>query len=80
MTNDSTTFLNNSTFDAMKDISYTDALTELNEISRAIENESISIDELAAKVKRASELIALCRTKLRATEDEVKKILGEMGE
>ncbi|MBI3510585.1 MAG: exodeoxyribonuclease VII small subunit [Bacteroidetes bacterium] len=64
----------------MKDISYTDALTELNEISRAIENESISIDELAAKVKRASELIALCRTKLRATEDEVKKILGEMGE
>ena len=63
-----------------KDITYTDALNELNEISRAIENESISIDELAAKVKRASELITLCKTKLRATEDEVKKIIGEMGE
>ncbi|HEU4719268.1 MAG TPA: exodeoxyribonuclease VII small subunit [Bacteroidia bacterium] len=64
----------------MKDISYTDALNELQEISRAIENESIPIDELAVKVKRASELIALCRAKLRATEEEVKKIIGEMGE
>lgn len=63
-----------------KDISYTDALNELNEISRAIENESIPIDELATKVKRASELIAICKTKLRATEDEVRKIIGEMGE
>lgn len=62
------------------DISYTDALNELNEISRAIDNESIPLDELAAKVKRASELITICRTKLRSTEDEVKKIIGEMGE
>ena len=62
-----------------KDISYTDALNELNEISHAIDNESIPLDELAAKVKRASELIAICRAKLRSTEDEVKKIIGEMG-
>jgi exodeoxyribonuclease VII small subunit len=63
-----------------KDISYTDALNELNEISHAIDNESIPLDELAAKVKRASELITICRAKLRSTEDEVKKIIGEMGE
>mgnify|MGYP000279976605 CR=1 FL=1 len=56
-----------------KDISYTDALNELNEISHAIDDESIPLDELAKKVKRASELIAICRTKLRSTEDEVKK-------
>ncbi|MEO5644002.1 MAG: exodeoxyribonuclease VII small subunit [Bacteroidia bacterium] len=62
------------------DISYTDALNELNEISHDIDNESIPLDELAKKVKRASELIAICRTKLRSTEDEVKKIIGEMGE
>ncbi|HTL82408.1 MAG TPA: exodeoxyribonuclease VII small subunit [Bacteroidia bacterium] len=64
----------------MKDISYTDALNELNEISHAIEDESISIDELSKKVKRAAELITLCKTKLRVTEEEVKKIIGEMGE
>ena len=63
-----------------KDISYTDALNELNEISHAIDNESIPLDELAKKVKRASELIAICRAKLRSTEDELKKIIGEMGE
>ena len=62
-----------------KDISYTDALNELNEISHAIDNESIPLDELATKVKRASELITICRAKLRSTEDEVKKIIGEMG-
>ncbi len=63
-----------------KDLSYTDALNELNEIAHAIDNESIPLDELAKKVKRASELIAFCRAKLRSTEDEVKKIIGEMGE
>ncbi|HLG03282.1 MAG TPA: exodeoxyribonuclease VII small subunit [Bacteroidia bacterium] len=61
-----------------EDISYTAALNELNEISRAIENESIPIDELAAKVKRASALIEVCRAKLRLTEEEVKKIIGEI--
>lgn len=63
-----------------KDISYTDALNELNEIAREIENESIPVDELTIKLKRASELITLCRAKLRMTEEEVKKIIGEMGE
>lgn len=63
-----------------KEITYTEALDELNEISHAIENESIPIDELAAKVKRASELIVLCKSKLRATEEEVRKIIGQMGE
>lgn len=63
-----------------KDISYTDALNELNEITREIENESIAVDELTAKLKRATELITLCRAKLRLTEEEVKKIIGEMGE
>jgi exodeoxyribonuclease VII small subunit len=63
-----------------KDISYSDALNELNDIAREIENESIAVDELTKKLKRASELISLCRAKLRLTEEEVKKIIGEMGE
>jgi exodeoxyribonuclease VII small subunit len=63
-----------------KDISYTDALNELNEITREIENESIPVDELTTRLKRASELITLCRAKLRLTEEEVKKIIGEMGD
>jgi exodeoxyribonuclease VII small subunit len=63
-----------------KDVTYSDALNELNEIAREIENESIAVDELTKKLKRASELITICRAKLRLTEEEVKKIIGEMGE
>lgn len=60
-------------------ITYTQALNELNEIARAIESESIPVDELTTKVKRASELIEICKVKLRHTEDEVRKIIGDMG-
>ena len=57
---------------------YESAWTELNTISKEIENETISVDELAAKVKRASELIEFCQTKLKSTEEEVSKIINRM--
>lgn len=59
-------------------LTYSNALQELNEIARAIDSETIPLDELSAKVKRASELIAFCKTRLHATEEEVRKILGDM--
>lgn len=61
-----------------KDLNYKDALNELSQIAAAIENESISVDELATKVKRAAELIDFCQTKLKSTDAEVKKILAQM--
>lgn len=59
--------------------SYEQALNELRKIAEAIENESVSIDELADKVKRASELVEYCREKLRNTEAELDKVIGKMG-
>jgi exodeoxyribonuclease VII small subunit len=59
--------------------SYEQALSELRKIAEAIENESVSIDELADKVKRASELVEYCREKLRNTEAELDKVIGKMG-
>jgi exodeoxyribonuclease VII small subunit len=61
-----------------EELNYQKAMDELQEISRAIENETIPLDDLAKKVKRASELIAFCREKLRTTEDEVNKIIDGM--
>ena len=61
-----------------QDLNYKDALNELSQIATAIENESISVDELATKVKRAAELIDFCQTKLKSTDAEVKKILAQM--
>ncbi|MCR4032122.1 exodeoxyribonuclease VII small subunit [Flavobacterium panacis] len=59
-------------------LTYESAWNELSAISKEIENETISVDELAAKVKRASELIAFCQGRLKATETEVGKIIDAM--
>ena len=61
-----------------KDQTYSQAIEELETIVSEIENESISVDELSEKVKRASLLIRLCKTKLTKTEEEVSKVLEEM--
>jgi exodeoxyribonuclease VII small subunit len=59
-------------------LTYEEAYAELAAIARAIENESIAVDVLAEKVKRAAELITYCRQKLRSTEAEVTKIITQM--
>ncbi len=61
-----------------KNLTYEKAYTELTEITREIENESVSVDVLAEKVKRASELIVFCQSRLRSTEQEVNKIISGM--
>jgi len=57
---------------------YESAYRELQQIAKEIETESVSVDVLAEKVKRASELIAFCQDKLRNTELEVTKIIEQM--
>jgi exodeoxyribonuclease VII small subunit len=59
-------------------LTYEAAYSELKEIASEIEMESVSVDVLATKVKRASELIAYCQTKLRSTEQEVHNIIKQM--
>ncbi len=61
-----------------EEISYTEAIAELEQIVAAIEGDDVSVDELSIKVKRASELIKICKDKLYNTEEEVNKILKEM--
>jgi exodeoxyribonuclease VII small subunit len=58
--------------------SYSEAFRELQEIVSEIETGEVSVDELSLKVKRASELIRLCREKLANTEEDVNKILKEL--
>ncbi len=60
---------------ADKKIKYEDAILELEEIVDKIENADISVDELSVKVKRASELIKVCKGILYKTDAEVQKIL-----
>ncbi len=63
-----------------KNILYSDAIEELEQIVSQIENEDVNVDDLAQKVKRAAELIGICKNKLQNTEDEVKAILEKINE
>ncbi len=56
-------------------ITYDEATAQIEQILERFRNNEVSIDELAAEVKRATELITLCRNRLVATEQELKKIL-----
>jgi exodeoxyribonuclease VII small subunit len=62
------------------EITYSEAIEELEAIVSEIENEDISVDVLSEKVKRASVLIGICRKALNTTEEEVKKILEELNQ
>lgn len=59
-------------------LTYEAAYAELQEIAAAIENETITVDQLTEKVKRAAILIAFCQGKLRATETEVTNIIKQL--
>ena len=56
---------------------YNEAIRELNTILEGLESERIDVDEVSLKVKRAIELIRLCREKIAKTELEVKKIVKD---
>ncbi|HPE85742.1 MAG: exodeoxyribonuclease VII small subunit [Bacteroidales bacterium] len=58
-----------------KNITYDEAIQELEQLVEDMENENIGIDELSMKVRRASALIEICREKLLVTEQEIHKIL-----
>jgi exodeoxyribonuclease VII small subunit len=62
----------------MEDITYESAYKELEDITREIENEAVSVDVLSEKVKRASYLIEYCQKKLRQTEAEVGNIIRQI--
>jgi len=62
----------------MENTTYTSAFEELQQIVRDMEDGEITVDELAVKVKRASELIKFCKQKLVSTEEDVNSILKEL--
>ncbi len=58
---------------------YAEAMEELEGILEELESESIEVDELASKVKRASTLIQLCRERLSSTRLEIEQVVADLG-
>ena len=61
-----------------EEITYTAAFEELQLIVQEIEEGGITVDELSIKVKRAAQLIKICKSKLTSTEEDVNQILKEL--
>jgi len=54
---------------------YDEAFPELQSIATAIQNNKISVDDLAEKVTRASKLVQLCQDKLNGAEAQVNAVI-----
>lgn len=56
--------------------SYGEAIAEVESILARFSGGELDVDTLAAQVKRATELIAWCRTRLEKAEQDVAEALG----
>lgn len=64
-------------FTPAKDLTYSQAVAELEKILRLMQSDECDIDRLAALTRRATELIAECRSRLVATDEELRAILDQ---
>jgi len=57
---------------------YADALAELEEILAELEDGDVDIDRLADRVRRAAELLEVCRGRIEDARVEVTRIVAEL--
>ena len=58
-------------------MTYEQAISRIEEITRKVESGEMDIDSLATSLKEAKELVQYCKEKLTKVEADVKKILDE---
>jgi len=64
----------------VKKVSFGEAVAEVEEILARLEAEEIDIDDLSREVKRAVDLIKICRDKLDRTDSEVRELVADLEE
>lgn len=60
------------------EIGYGVALEELERILEEIEDDAVDVDVLATKVRRAAELLRVCRDRIAAARIEVTQIVADL--
>lgn len=63
-----------------EEIKYEDAVKELEAIVRCMENDELDIDSLAAQLKRAQQLLTLCKEKLACADKQINELLEQGNE
>ena len=64
--------------DEIEGVAFGEALEQLEEILRGIEDDEIDIDRLAEELRKATRLLELCRGKIRKAEVEVRQIVDQL--
>jgi exodeoxyribonuclease VII small subunit len=64
--------------DRPDDIGYADALAELERILAELEGDSVDVDRLGAQVRRAAELIRVCRARISGARLEIESVVADM--
>ena len=59
-------------------IGYADAMQELEAILDELEGDELDVDVLAERVRRASELIKVCRSRITRAQDDVARIVADL--
>ena len=62
------------------EIGYADAMRELDDILEELERDDLDVDVLAERVRRASELIQACRTRIARAQADVDRIVVDLEE
>lgn len=60
------------------EIGYGEALAELEQILDEMEDDSVDVDVLATRVRRAAELLRVCRDRITAARIEVTQIVADL--
>lgn len=64
--------------ESVEDLKFGEALEELEAILRRVESEEIDIDSLAEELRRAAQLLEVCRGKIQRAEVEVTQIVQQL--
>lgn len=62
------------------ELSFSDAMEELESVLRRIEGDEIDVDQLGRELGRAAQLLEICRKKIRRAEVEVRQIVEQIEE
>lgn len=65
-------------FKPVESLTYAQSISELEAILRMMQSDNCDIDHLAAYTRRATELLKACRSRLTATEEELRDILSAL--
>lgn len=63
---------------AEKEIGYTEALAELEDILAGLESDEVDVDTLAQHVQRASTLIEVCRERIGSARLRIEEVVAQL--